>query len=715
MSEFKNIVYNDAEKVFCYRSANVVYEEKFENGFLMSAGWNAAGFMLNVLEKFPTRLDGNAFTEPQVFDFEADGFSLNGTWNFVDFITENSVLENGTEICTGTLTLESTMKPVKVFVKTVLDGTDIITRNYEIENTGNTDIAVSHISSVGGGLEILRDWRSYLPGKTEEDIYKIGYPEFSEWGHEGIFKWHRLPNAYYSVCGRYMCERHRHPMFVLENNATGAIFINQLAWSGGYSFDFFMNASAKDAFLSYKVCLDSQSPFIILAAGESYEVPASHIGMIYGDLDDAVNTMHDHLRKSVFTLPDARGLYGLVEAGMGPERDMTVEATKHFADTASKVGAQALIIDAGWYCPPGTECSEWFARSGDWYPDKDRYPNGIEEIRDYIHEKGLLFGLWLDLESIGEKSKMFASHPDRVLVNRNGSRTNILDFTNPEVAEWAENELSRVIEEYKLDIFRLDNNIDYRNLYSYVKNGEMRECAYARYFKAVYKMYENLRRKYPDVIFENCAGGGGRTDIGLVSKFTHTWVSDWQKAPRAVAVTNGMTMFLPPENVDRLASGMESHVCGSLPLIIRHTLFGRPTVNDFNAVGSEFNDEQIEIVKHALDIYKNFIHPFVKFGRIYHHTPESTGEQTQGTVIMERSSKERDRSVIGVFRLAGETKDEFVTVFPRGINPGGKYEVTFDNTRSISVVDGFEIVNGGIKVKLKSALTSELILIKNVL
>jgi len=57
------------------------------------------------------------------------------------------------------------------------------------------------------------------------------------------------------------------------------------------------------------------------------------------------------------------------------------------------------------------------------------------------------------------------------------------------------------------------------------------------------------------VIFENCAGGGGRTDIGMVKRFGHTDVTDWQIAPRSFTITNGMTMALPPEYVDRLLGG----------------------------------------------------------------------------------------------------------------------------------------------------------------
>ena len=68
-------------------------------------------------------------------------------------------------------------------------------------------------------------------------------------------------------------------------------------------------------------------------------------------------------------------------------------------------------------------------------------------------------------------------------------------------------------------------------------------------------MYDRIRKRFPDLILENCAGGGGRTDIGMIRRFSHTWVTDWQLAPRSFTVTNGMIIDLPPEYVDRLIDG----------------------------------------------------------------------------------------------------------------------------------------------------------------
>ena len=716
----------DGKKFFCYRTGMTVYEEVFDGYRYMSAGWNTAGYTLNVLDDMPTRLNNDLFAEAQSFDVEVDGVSLSWDWKFVDFSQNEEVLENGTQVIHGIVTLKSAIKPITVKVHTVLDGTPIFERYIEIENDGDFPANINVSAPICGGVETIANWKDYMSGVPDPTkIYSLGYMTGSEHNHEGGFKWYDLLNTVHAVEGKYQYADFRHPIFVLRNNLLGTIMIAEFGWTGGYRFEFALNTDVGNdqpplSRLSFRTEIKGQKPIIILDKGEKFVTPKVHIGMMSGDLDVAINAMHKHLRKTVFTLPSARGVKGWVEGGMGPERLMDVTATKHFADTVAEVGGETLIIDAGWYCPLGTAVKEWWQRAGDWIPDSGRYPNGIKEIRDYIHSKGLLFGLWLDLERIGPSAKVYKEHPEWISkCYANNLQNTQLNMAIKEAAEWAESELSRVIEEYQIDLFRLDynlNNLSKQNRY-YGKNGL--ENAYVRYYQNTNAMYERLRRKYPNVVFENCAGGGGRTDVGFVSNFTHTWVSDHNVAPRSFSITNGMTMALPPEMVDRLVSGMGCHTRASLAWQVRNAIFGRPSTNDYNAVGSKMNAEQIEIVKHTLDIYKKHVRPYIDDSLIFHHTPELVGdenaknavvEQPRGTGIIERVSGDYRHGIVGVFNLADATNKTSHVIFPKGINPTFTYNVTFDNSNVTVKLSGFEIINSGIRVNLTTSLTSELII-----
>ncbi len=708
--------------IFCYRSGMTVYEEKFENGRYTAAGWNTSGYTLNVLDSFPTRIPTDAFTEAQAFDLETDGTSLSWDWKYVGFEQqEETAGKSNAPLTHGIVTLTSTVKPVTVQVHTLLDGTAILNRWIEVTNTGDRPLNLNEAVPICGGIEVTDGWKDYMTGAPDPTrIYALGYMDNSQWGHEGSFRWHDMPNAELSFDGKYHRGRHRQPFFLLRNNLTGTMMIGQLGWAGGYRFSFDLDAETPQARMSYRLALASQKPLIILAPGESFESPSAHVGMLHGDLDDAVNAMHAHLRRSAFTLPDARGVIGWFEGGMGPERLMDATATKHFADTLHAIGAETLIIDAGWYCPPGTALSQWHPRAGDWYPDKERYPNGIREIRDYIHEKGLLFGLWFDLERIGSMSQAAKDHPEWISKTYvHGIENSQLNMAIPEAAAWAESELTRCIEEYGIEVFRLDYNLDLPTILNRVDLGNGPESNYVRYYKNTNDMYRRLRRKFPDVIFENCAGGGGRTDVGFLANFTHTWISDCNVAPRSLAIVNGMTMALPPEMCDRLVGGMNGHTRGSLDFQARLSLFGRPTSNDYNAVGSKMNPDQIAFLRHTFGIYKNFIRPFAADCRIYHHTPEimagaggGAAEQPNGTAILERAGKDGARSVIGLFRLANACGEESAVVYPRGIDASRKFTVTYDNSGSTFSMTGAELLQNGLRIRLHGSIVSELVLLQ---
>ena len=226
----------------------------------------------------------------------------------------------------------------------------------------------------------------------------------SHWGDEGNFQWHPLPNAGFRIDGRFRRDRHRHPMFVLRNNATGEHFIGQLAWSGGYAFEFDLDADVGltdgSARLFFRAGPDAPAPQRIIAAGETIVTPEMHLGLVFGDLDEAIQAMHDHLRASVF-LPQARGRGGWIETGIGPEVEITVDGVWHAIETGARAGAEVFFIDASWYAAPH---SDWWSTVGDWEVDPQRFPDGLKPFRDRVHELGLLWGLWMDAERIGPRA-----------------------------------------------------------------------------------------------------------------------------------------------------------------------------------------------------------------------------------------------------------------------------------------------------------------------
>ncbi len=683
-----------------YRSGLTVYEESLVNGQFVGRAWNGAGFINPEAERF----DPSTHPTPQAFWIELDGQLLGSHWEWAGLQQER----RGKDLHV-VVELVHRVRPVDLRIHTLLDGTPILTRWIEITNRSERPASLSAAFPWSGVLQSMVSddvRRAALDGQ----LYSVGYMGDAQWGNEGEFRWHALPPSGYRVDGRYRRGRHRHPMFILRNELTGEHFIGQLAWSGGYAFEFDLEPDWRSeggpprtfTRLFFRAGPDAPPSLRVLAPGETVTTPELHLGLILGDLDASIQAMHDHLRQSVLGVPA-----GLVESGVGPEQEITPEIVFHEIETAASFGAELFFIDASWYAPPK---SNWYATVGDWQVGS-RFPGGLAPFRQRAHELGMRFGLWMEPERLGRESQMAQEHPDWLQRRYDGrSSHGDLDLTRPEIVAWVEAQITRVISEYELDFFRLDYNVG--NLgagFQTVRDGFVENNSW-RYYEALYAMFARLRKRFPNVIFENCASGGGRTDLGMVRHFSHTWVTDWQIAPRSFSITNGMTMALPPEYVDRLfGMGQSGHLRGDIDFQARLCILVHPTLGWINPIGSRPNPVQLARIRHAVDLYKNFVRPFQRTSRIYHHTPTTSGREPHGWGVLELAAPDQSRAVAGVFRLSGPIEREY-RLHPRGLDLSRRYRVTCDNAGQSAVVDGFALATSGIPIRLDSALTSELVL-----
>ena len=693
------------EPTVTYRSGMVVYEESLTGGRFVGRGWNGAG----LVNFYDGRVQPGNDEMTHAFRLEIDGQLLMSDWEWAGFEVKRGdqpVAAMGRPFDRHAIvTLRHKLRPVSVKVHTGLDGTAVLTRWLEITNTGKAVAAVAVADTWSGRMQTTARWRERLASGAA--LYSVGYMANPHWGNEGDFRWMDLPDAGFAIEGRYPRDRYRHPMFVLRNNATGEHFVGQFAWSGGYLFRFDLDVppatSEAAAHLAFRAGIHGPAPQRTLTPGETVSTPELHLGMTFGDLDAAIQAMHGHIRHTVF-MPQPRGRGCWIESGIGPEIEITEDQVWHAIDCAAEVGAEVFFIDASWY---GAPRSAWWNTVGDWEFNLKRFPCGVAAFRDKVRAAGMLWGLWMDAERIGTESGVYKAHPDWVMRGFDGQEINgMLDLTNPAAAAWMEEQIASVIEGNDLDFFRLDYNT--HGCGRIERNGFV-ENHYWRYYEAQYAIYDRLRARFPKVIFENCAGGGGRTDIGMVRRFSHTWVTDWQIAPRSFTITNGMTMALPPESVDRLIGGQSGHTAAELDFQWRLLLFVRPTFGFLKPLGSEWNPALLARLKHWVTLYKDFVRPFMPSGRIYHHTPVAAGPEPRGWGVLELASEDRSRAICGLFQLGGPTQPEYLLRL-RGLDAGRRYRVTWDNAGETCEVDGFTLMKQGLTVRLEGALTSELLM-----
>ena len=62
------------------------------------------------------------------------------------------------------------------------------------------------------------------------------------------------------------------------------------------------------------------------------------------------------------------------------------------ADKAASIGVERFVMDDGWFSTRVNDKSGL----GDWYPNPQRFPNGLKPLIDHVHNLGMDFGLWVE-------------------------------------------------------------------------------------------------------------------------------------------------------------------------------------------------------------------------------------------------------------------------------------------------------------------------------
>ena len=445
----------------------------------------------------------------------------------------------------------------------------------------------------------------------------------------------------------------------------------------------------------------------VIEPGETITTPQAHIGFRSGDLTDMVQGLHEHHRRSVYITPPT-GSECLVSYNHWGymHHEMSEPGLLREIDIAADVGAEMFIVDAGWY---GKKGQPWGV-TGYWKCG-ERLPNGLKPAFDYARSRGLKRGLWCWIEAASEESTIIQQHPDWLL-QRDGHRlNNMLDLTNPEVAAWVEQEIVRIIEEHDLDLFRLDYNAapgegGYTRRHGYDEN------TIWRHYEAMYPIWKRVRERFPNLILENCSGGGGRTDLGMLEHMHYTWFSDYVLAPRTIRMQNGMMLALAPEVLARVTGVvMNGHLSGGdIDLQMRmNILLGNPCLSGLWPTPEDANAAAAERITRAVAFFKEHVRPMIATCKVYHHTPEIRQQFPEGWCVLEYAAPDASKAIVGAFRLAGAGETERVIKF-RGLSRQKQYRVWFDNNDEWIDVPGRELVERGIVVRLPHAQTSELVL-----
>lgn len=204
--------------------------------------------------------------------------------------------------------------------------------------------------------------------------------------------------------------------------------------------------------------------------------------------------------------------------------DPTEEREKKIIDKAAEMGCEYYCLDCGWY-----DKGYWWDRVGEWVESPERFPNGLKAVCDYAKSKGMVMGLWLEIEVMGTASELANKLPDDWFVCRHGKRhidnkRYLLDFRNPEVYKYCMDVVDRLINDYGVGYFKIDYNVTQgygSELYADSCAESMKE-----HYDALHRWYEEIFRRHPDLVIENCGSGAQRMDYGMLRLLSLQSTSD---------------------------------------------------------------------------------------------------------------------------------------------------------------------------------------------
>jgi alpha-galactosidase len=693
-----------------YVSATTVYEEALEHTRLVGIYWSASGQVQreNVAVGLPD-LDSRVMPI-HTFDLEIDGQLLHDGWEWVGAMERQG--KSGTR--EGVVELRHQVRPVTIKVVTRLDDTPFLVRYLEITNTGAAPAALARVSPWSG---MLWNTRQNM-GQMSADIpspFTLGYMDADLCqGQEGNFVWEPLARGTRRISTTGGGRGHGNPFFIVRNEVTGECAIGSLAWSGDWAMEFWYDPyldmerrPARGYNLRFSMGPTGPAPQRVIAPGESITTPEMHLAMLHGSFDTCIDAVHAHVRASVVP-PRPKGKEFYTLAGrVVEERD---EWILREIDIAAEMGCKAFMVDAGWY---GEDFAGWWAQRGDWR-EGNWITGGLAACRELAHKHGMLFGMWMEPEALTEGCRTYKEHPEWEMVSGDGRKHPALDLAHPEAAKFHTHEVLRVIREHKLDFFKQDYNDQIYEGGQRMRDGFLEHCAW-RHYETVYGTFDAVRREFPKVALENCSGGGGRNDWGMMARFHYACESDFSTFPRAIRAINGLTMFLPPEALCYYHNHLWwAHQQTDLDTHLRVSLFAQPIFVGFGAQDADRTTEYFQKTKRYIKLNNEFCGPIIaNQPRVYHHTPFIGVQSPADWCVLEYGAQDKSRGYVGVFRLEapvlGKEADTYL-LRPRGIDPARNYVATLDNQNCKLEISGADLLREGLPIHIDGAYTSELVM-----
>ena len=261
----------------------------------------------------------------------------------------------------------------------------------------------------------------------------------------------------------------------------------------------------------------------------------------------------------------------LLNSWEGVYFDFDHERLVEMARATADLGAELFVLDDGWFGERDSDDSSL----GDWVVDRRKLPGGLAPLAAEVEAMGLQFGLWIEPEMVSPRSRLFAEHPDWAIGVPGRPRTEmrqqlVLDLSRPEVVDHLEAAIADVLSSASIRYVKWDMNRNITEPYGGSLPPDRQGEFFHRYMLGTYELWRRLTTRFPEILFESCAGGGGRFDPGMLAYAPQAWTSDDTDAIERLSIQWGASHVYPLSSMAAHVSAVPNHQVGRVtPLATR--------------------------------------------------------------------------------------------------------------------------------------------------
>ena len=495
----------------------------------------------------------------------------------------------------------------------------------------------------------------------------------------------------------------------------GEVIAGALAWSGNFRLNF--EVDEYDA-LTILAGANPNASEYRLRPGESFTTPEMIYTHSLRGAGGASRNLHDWGR-NYGVYHAERVVPTLLNSWEGAYFDFDAKVLKQMIDDAASMGFEMFVLDDGWF---GNKYPRNAANAGlgDWQVNQKKLPAGIDDIASYAHRKGLKFGIWIEPEMVNPKSELAEKHPDWIVrpPKRDAPETRrqwLLDLSNPAVQDFVFETFDNTMKlSDKIDYIKWDANRNANNVGSAYLPADEQSHFWIDYAQGFYRVMERIRAKYPDVLIQACASGGGRVEYGALKYFDEFWTSDNTEALSRARIQYGTSLFYPAVAMGSHVSAVPNHQTGNVtPIKFRFDMACAGRLG-MELQPKQMTDAEKEFARRAIASYKEY-RDIVMQGDLYRIGTPYDESGSYGVLYV---SKDKRQAVLFAYSLHYQGRSLIPKFRLDGLDPKAGYtvrELNVDKPRfwfDGKTLSGELLMNAGINPHLSKIYDSAVFILK---